>query len=169
MIAIMLSLLFTGAIAIFALIAGSVAKVSKTLGCESQYQGVLNIWKGVDYYLQQVDQSFCTAACPCLINNTTGFTNNATVVGDYNTWNKNGSFTAFQNCSQSVIDSVNVKYNSNPDTNKFPINSTAFAQFWEKVEMRFNCTGFCNTTYINPSFPTRTATMYKYLFSNINR
>jgi len=169
---LMLSLLFNIAIAVLSLIAGSHGWVNTYFGCNGKFDGVLGMWQGIDSYLQQVDQNFCGPNCPCFISNSTAFSNNATVAPFYDNWSKSNvapGNTAFQNCSAQVQTSTyNVAAQNDalfdPQQNFDPIN---FGNYMQKVENKFQCTGWCNVTYFNTNSNTNTA-MFKYNFNNIN-
>lgn len=167
-----LSFLFSLAIAIMALVGASHGFINTYFGCNAKFDGVLEVWQGIDAYLQRVDQALCSIDCPCLISNTNAYTENPNALNFYNTWNKSPNFgsIAFQNCSaqvqyntyaQAVLDDVLFDPLKNFDAPKF-------AEYMRNVENDFYCTGWCNVTYYDTTF-NRNAIMYKYLFSDINR
>lgn len=146
--------------------------VNTYFGCNGKFNGVLEMWQGVDAYLQRADQALCSRDCPCLITNTNAFTSNSTVIPYYNAWNKSATFgsVAFQNCStqtqyntyaQAVLDDALFDPKKNFDTQRF-------ARYMSNVEREFQCTGWCNVTYYDTTL-NRNMIMYKYLFSDINR
>ena len=71
---------------------------------------------------------------------------------------KTGNKNNFQECD---------KYNDIKNTSKINVNKK-FAQYWKNIEKRFNCVGFCQTSYysdrINGNVP-----FAKYLFSDFRR
>ena len=71
---------------------------------------------------------------------------------------KTGNKNNFQECD---------KYNDIKNTGKINVNKK-FAQYWKNIEKRFNCVGFCQTSYysdrINGNVP-----FAKYLFSDFRR
>jgi hypothetical protein len=72
-------------------------------------------------------------------------------------------------CPNGALDTIQRIYNTNPN-NTFGTHITNFKEFhkyWEKIESRFKCTGWCRTKYIN-IFTLNNDTMTKYVFSNIN-
>lgn len=164
---IAISTLFTFAIAIFALVAGSVSKVDKAIGCGSEYTGVLKIYDGVDAYMQEIDTTFCSNSCPCQFTNNTGYVNNATIVGYYNQWSKSTpGATRFQNCSDIVKNNTYAAFQQRVNDTTF--DSNLFYDYFEQIETKFNCTGLCQTTYNNRLTNTQMQ-MYKYLFTDVNR
>lgn len=165
---IFISLLFTLAIAIFGLVAGSVETFEKYVGCQTKYTGVLEVWNKVDNYLAFVDTAVCSSDCPCKITNTTGYMSNSSISVYYNQWTKspNGAIN-YQNCTQAVQSQVSTKYNSTTGGTN-PIDQAAFATLFNNIETSFNCNGFCQTTY-TPQGSTTAVTMYKYLFSDLSK
>lgn len=164
--------MFCLAIAIMCLIAGSHGFVNTYFGCNGKFDGVMEVYQGIDAYLQRVDQAFCSPSCPCDINNPIPFSKNNTVAPFLNNWNKTDKFgaTSFQNCSMKVQENTQILAEKddklfNP---KKDFKSKLFARYMSSLEYEFNCAGWCNVTYVNPSIKKST-TMYKYLFSDINR
>jgi hypothetical protein len=166
------STIFTAAIAIFGLVAGSVNTFNSYVGCDSQYKGILEGWKGVDSYLQLVDSTFCSNNCACYINTAaqTQFASNTAAASSYAQWiqNSNNGAIAFQNCSITAQSNVYTSYKGNQENNNYAIDQTLFSQYFAMLENKFNCTGLCTTTYTNPNTNLNTV-MYKYLFTDINR
>lgn len=92
-----------------------------------------------------------------------------------NTWtidNSRGGIS-FPNCSQlaqnSVYNNAERNYHQlNPtSTYNSSFNQNEFANYWNKIENKFNCTGFCRTSYNNAN--NQNIQMIKYLFTDINR
>lgn len=168
----MISILFTFAIAILTLIAGSHGFVNTYFGCNGKFSGILEVWQGVDIYLQKVDQSLCSQQCPCNIANPNVFSSNITVSPFYNLWTKTNNYgsSAFQNCTSLV--QLNAYTQSKNEDNLFDpegnFNTALFANYMGRVETQFQCTGWCNVTYVDTNLGS-TTTMYKYLFTDINR
>ncbi len=166
MILLLLSTLFTFAIALMGLVAGSTGKLSSLVGCNTAYSGILSVWNSVDNYLVQVDQQFCSPNCPCAFTNTTGYTSNSTIAPYYNQWTQspNGA-TSFSNCSSTVQNTAMTQYSA--QSNSTTINSTLFASSFGNIETFFKCAGLCTTSYTTPNGTNMV--MYKYMFSNINK
>jgi hypothetical protein len=131
----------------------------------------MQTWRGIDTYLQRVDQALCSQACPCYFNNITGFVNNATVSPYFNQWTKTNvpSNTAFQNCSSQVQVGVYQGAQANDayfdPNNEF--NSNNFFNYMSDAETDFQCSGWCNVTYLNTNTNTQMV-MFKYLFTDVN-
>lgn len=166
--------MFNTAIAIFALVAASHGWVNTYLGCNGKFNGVMETWRGIDSYLQRVDQALCSPACPCYFNVTSPFVNNATVAPYYNSWTKTlpnqlGN-VAFQECSGQVQSNVinsaraaDVYFDPNKE-----FNTANFFDYMNSVENDFKCAGWCNVTYFNTN-TNSDQVMFKYLFSNVNK
>jgi len=180
-ILLILSTVFTGAIAILALVGGSVGTLEKYVGCNSKYTGVLNAWNYIDTYLQRVDANFCTDSCPGYFKTPLDYTSNANAAVYFNLWTKsfdeadltNGlAATHFQNCTAAVQQNAVAEFvtarNNAEETKGF--KSDVFADYWAFIENEFECTGWCTTTYEKTvlGVPT-TFGMYKYLFSGLGR
>lgn len=183
LILLLISLLFSWSIGIFASIGGTIYhKVDHTLGCNSELTGVLEMWNNIDTYLQYADSLHCSDQCQCQMF--------SDVLNDFNsdpfakvqakTWNvrtverpehhnqeKNYKFT-FKHCSSSVQNEAHNKYMENPLSAKYPIKMDKFADYWEDFEKRFDCVGWCKTNYVDP-YTLNRRVMHKYVFSDINR
>ena len=161
-------MLFTFAIAIFGLVAGSVDKFESFVGCNSQYTGVLQVWNKLDLYLAEVDTQLCSQNCPCKFNDTIGYTNNTNTLAYYTSWSKSATGAVkFQECSETVQNQVGLYYNQTSN-NTNPINQKAFAEFFGLIETTFNCNGFCQLSYI-PRGSITPVQMYKYMFSDLSK
>jgi len=165
---LIISTLFTYAVAIFGLVAGSIQDTTTYIGCNSPYQGVIQLWQTIDNYLVFVDSQFCQPNCPCMFNNPQSYANNASVAPFYDQWSKGGQAIQFQNCSTTIQTNTFNTYLNTVPTNGTPIvNQMLFHNYWGTIETRFNCTGWCTTGY--PLSSTQNMIMYKYLFSDIGR
>ena len=154
------------------LISGSHGFVNTYFGCNGKFSGVMEVWEGIDSYLQRVDQALCSPSCPCNIQNTVPFTTNQTVAPYFKNWNttENYGASSFTNCTFAVQESAkkaaekdDILFNKKKD-----FNSELFAHYMYKLENKFGCAGWCNVTYVNDKTNAKT-TMYKYLFSDVNR
>lgn len=164
----MISLLFTFSIAIFGLVAGSVTQIDNYVGCQTNVTGIIETWANIDTYLLEVDSSFCSDNCPCGFSNPGRYTGNATVAPYFDTWNSTGYATAFQNCSVAVQQEAARRYAATPGGTNNPIDTKSFAGYWAVLEEKFDCSGWCQTSYINP-YTNANSQMFKYMFSSINR
>lgn len=182
---ILCSFIFTGAIGIFALVGGSVGTLEKYAGCNTTYTGVLDAWNGLEYYLQEVDQQFCSTDCPCNITDASMFTNaDASVQASYAQWYttadpsyttavNNPEATNYQGCvANNVQQNTYAAYLAdlilaNSTTNATEFKQSLFAQYFANIETKFNCTAWCpiEATYTRSG---NSYTINKYLFSDIN-
>ncbi len=146
--------------------------VNTYFGCNGKFNGVLEMWQGIDAYMQRVDEALCSNDCPCSFTNTIPFTSNSTVVPYFDSWTKDPTFgsIAFQNCStQTLLNTYSKAVKDEPlfDPKK-NFDGQKFARYMSNVENEFKCTGWCNVTYFDNT-RNRSMTMYKYLFTDINR
>jgi hypothetical protein len=169
----MLSILFNIAIAVFAIVAASHGWVNTYLGCNGRFTGVMETWRGIDSYLQRVDQALCSTGCPCYITNITEFVNNATIAPFYSQWVKRNvppGVTSFTNCSSLIQN--NALQNARASDGYFDpagdFKSDRFFDYMGNVETDFECAGWCNVTYQNTQ-TGNTMVMFKYMFTDINR
>jgi hypothetical protein len=168
-----MSLMFNIAIGVFACIAASNGWVNTYFGCNGKFSGILEVWQGIDSYLQQVDQGLCSTACPCYISNVVPFTTNPTVNPIFETWkrtNENSQAINFQGCGNNVQKNAYTQGVKNdplfdPGAN---FDATKFSNYMALIENQFSCAGWCNITYVNTNTQQTTA-MFKFLFTDINR
>ena len=184
-----LSLLFSFSIAIFALIGGVIwHKIDGNLGCETKSTGIMKMWDNVDVYLKFVDSLLCSDQCPCEMTKRirSEFENDQLAVNAYKQWKvvdyplldaydyvdlKEGVADergfSFRKCSEWVKNEAELRYIENSNSTNHWINRERFANYWNKLERRFNCTGFCKTSYIDP-YTNQPKHMLKFLFSDVN-
>jgi hypothetical protein len=163
-----LSVIFTGAIGIFALIGGSWGDLNEVVGCNSKYSGVLDSWKNIDAYLAEVDSALCSTDCPCNFKNPADFATDPDILVTYALWVKaiNGD-KYFQNCTSTVQNDAYTRYAEKVGYREdFVVEN--FAKYWELIEDKFECSGWCETTYLN-SITSTEMTMYKYMFTGIDK
>jgi hypothetical protein len=123
--------------------------------------------------MQKVDQALCSNECPCYFTNSTGFIANPNINPVYNSWSKSNippGNVAFQNCSGQV--QLRAYREAAAGDAYFDPEKTfsqeKFATYMANVENDFQCAGWCNVTYVNPT-TSKNMVMYKYLFTNINK
>jgi len=170
-IILFISFLFVAAIGILALIASQTGWLDTNFGCSASYTVVLDVWNGVDAYLNEVDQGLCSNGCSCLITNSTGYTSNSTIKTEYDRWDKSTTVgaIAFPNCTSQLRDSALSQARTDPTFSSVSnFNDTAFASYMAILENKFQCTGFCKTNYKNANYNAN-VDMVKYLFTDINR
>lgn len=194
---------------VFSLVNSSTKAISNLFGCEK------NSFNKYDSYLHKVDETLCSKDCKCDLEKPEDFTTSKVVYKskgkedaeefygddsvkrnlDFWVFSSGKNSTAnlsvsFPNCSQTVQDEVNSKFDENLNANK--TNSKRFLEEDEKdnkkedsnsykmsselrlqidiyslLETHFECTGMCETSYVDSSNNKRR--IHKYLFTDINR
>jgi hypothetical protein len=133
----------------------------------------MNIYQGIDAYLQNVDMNFCSNSCPCLIKNGLDYTLNSTANQYYQTWvttDESYGANTFRQCPGIVKNNAytrTVLENPNFDS-KNDFNENSFFDYFQRIEEQFSCSGWCRNTYLNANLNSQT-TIYKYLFSGLTR
>ena len=173
MIFLLLSFLFTLAIAIFVFIGTQVRYWNEYVGCNTQYKGFLKAWGSVDIYLQSVDELFCSYRCPCYFNRTTSykFIMNTTAAPYYNQWVKYDlklKPIRFQQCNDTEIAEAYNNYLMRNAYYNYSLRQDWFHTYYRHIEEYFHCTGFCSMTY-NNSITGTNMKIVKYLFSDVTK
>ncbi len=109
----------------------------------------------VDYYITKADQLFCSPDCPC------GFNGSNSVPNRTLTTTNSGPIT-FKNCPQNVINNAEI-YSQNLGFSE-PFDELTLTLNW--LETKFNCVGFCATSYSDST--GLTVSLDRFLFSNVN-
>ena len=180
LIIIILSSLFTWSIGIFSCIGGTIYnKKYHQLGCKSELTGVLEMYNNIDNYFIYADSLLCSEQCKCKFTESIRdlYLNNIYSPGSYstfNSWNiiykkitEKGYFNFWENCSISVKEEVRNRYLESKNSLSYRINYEKFAKYWKNIEEKFNCTGWCQTNYIDP-YTLKEKQMLKFIFSDIN-
>ena len=180
LIIIILSSLFTWSIGIFSCIGGTIYnKKYHQLGCKSELTGVLEMFNNIDNYFIYADSLLCSEQCKCKFSENIKdlYLNNIYSPGSYstfNSWNiiykkitEKGYFNFWDNCSISVKEEVRNRYLESKNSLSYRINFEEFANYWKNIEEKFNCTGWCQTNYIDP-YTLKEKQMLKFIFSDIN-
>ena len=175
-----LSSLFTWSIGIFSCIGGTIYnKKYHQLGCKSELTGVLEMFNNIDNYFIYADSLLCSEQCKCKFSESIKdlYLNNIYSPGSYstfNSWNiiykkitEKGYFNFWENCSISVKEEVRNRYLESKNSLSYRINYEKFAKYWKNIEEKFNCTGWCQTNYIDP-YTLKEKKMLKFIFSDIN-
>ena len=115
----------------------------------------------------EVDTSLCSTSCPCLFKQASQFNSNTTVFPSFDNWVSGGTNTAFQNCTATVQSTTLANYYRDQPNAAQNFNQETFANYWSYVEKAFDCSGWCTTSYTNAN--NQPMTMYKYMFTDINR
>ena len=136
------------------------------------------MWKNVDEYFIYANSVFCSPLCPCDIDKTiqTKFERNkwtnptfSNTIGKYvPSLNTEKKVTRFQDCPEAAKLEVDRLYKSNPNNTAHAIDQEKFAKYWKGIEKRFNCTGWCKTSFTNP-FTEQKQKMLNFVFSDVNK
>ena len=163
---------------IFALIGASIQhNKDNILNCNNnRLTGVFNIWNNIDIYLHYADSVHCSESCICNMhaNTINTFKESELTLNVFSEWKykeKNESAFTFTNCPQYAKDEVNARYIEHikrykNDNNNW-IDEYKFAKYWEYIERKFECSGWCEIKYNDP-YTLQEKQMYKYVFSDIN-
>ena len=176
------SLVFTWTIGITASVGAVVHnKINGMLRCDTALEGILEMWDNIDRYLQFADSLHCSPQCPCYMTDATrkAFQMNSKALEIYNIWEvytknygDNGRDKTYEfsldDCPQDIKDEIVTRYIEDKSSMGKWIKPDVFATYWSRIEEKFNCAGWCVTTYVD-KYSMQEKTMYKYVFSDINR
>jgi len=117
--------------------------------------GILSAWTEVDNAIQNADSYLCSPSCPCNFNNTQVWTSNVNTLSIYNSWTKSSvGATKIQDCSGSGFSGAATTTVPTGTVTTQPsfagIDQVRFAKYFALIEIKFSCTGFCKTSYIDP-------------------
>ena len=152
---IIISSILSLIITVLSFIAVSLPDPNLYLGCKTDNKSLLSAFNKIDDYLILVDSLLCSPACPCKLINNKDFISDIDVYEVYKHWvvSDNAQSINYQTCAVNI------------DTN---MNEKNFIYYYSNIEKNFECTGFCKTTYYSNYLNTN-MTMYKYLFTDVNR
>ena len=176
------SLVFTWTIGITASVGAVVHnKINGMLRCDTELEGILEMWENIDRYLQFADSLHCSPQCPCYMTDATRkkFQTHSKALEMYNIWEvytknygDNGRDKTYEfsldDCPQDIKDEIVTRYIEDKSSLGKWIKPEVFATYWSRIEEKFNCAGWCVTTYVD-KYSMQEKTMYKYVFSDINR
>ena len=143
------------------------------LGCDTKYKGIYRAWRGIDVYIQAVDETFCGQSCKCYFNRTTYtlFSRNTTTAPYLATWYTQDIAIKpkrIQDCPKSAYKNAYNKYLERNAYFKYNFKQKWFDKYFGHVEDFFKCTGFCSLTYFN-EYTQTTNKVVKYLFSDVTK
>jgi hypothetical protein len=170
-------------IAIFTLIAGTIGNLDKYVGCQTPYKRIFKYWEYLDKYFREADQLLCSDECPCTFTDVAEklYKNDPTTQNVFKTYEyetqeisklgKDKGTRKIQNCQKEVLTTLKDNQEKYLDLHNNKIKKfkqDKFHKFWEYIENKFECTGFCATAYSpdsppkSPSDPNQVP-MIKYL------
>lgn len=180
-------------VSFFTLIAGSIGKIDKYIGCQTKFKGIFKYWDEIDQYIIAADTALCGANCPCDMSKYSiqMYKNNPITKEMFNAYFNikendikdisSDSMIKIQSCADKTTLRSNFKLKLK-EKNIDGFNGKIFEGFWEHIENKFECTGFCRTIYE----PDNTSLGYyqapntltnapkqreliKYIFSDVNK
>ena len=120
----------------------NIIKNNSDLNCQTiELSGILKNFQKFENIFYDINEYLCSNECPCPENEN----------------------MKFQKC-QDII-KKKVFNESTINKNFVDFNYKKFMAYWEKVENKFKCVGFCNVTYDNYE-ENNITNISKYLFSN---
>ena len=177
----MISCLCCFAIGIYALVAGSVRKLERYIGCYADLPRMYKPWSTLDQLFKDLDQLLCSSKCPCLMNDYTKYTYLADPICKIDL-DENYVFNdsrindipvyrqSVDNCDgyEEIVYAYSERLTGYVDgTDDSEFNMKKFRSYWKRIENKFQCTGFCNTVYLADD-NTKFRKMSKYLFNDID-
>ena len=171
LIFLLISFIFTFSVLIFLFISIKIKYWNESLGCNTQYKGLFQIWNSIDIYLQSIDEIFCSIKCPCYFNRTTSikFLQNPYLAPYFNLWhlsNLSIQPIKFQDCNITSYHNAYNNYLMRNSYFNYTLNNIKFEKYFSYIEKKFKCTGFCGLTYFNEKTMTNSK-IIKYLFSDV--
>lgn len=164
------------------LVEGTIKKDDLSKVCKNEYAGVFEPFRHLDDLFMLIDESLCSNQCKCHFNNFSALEelydyyeeNNKDFAQFIVTDDESNGVTSFDKCSLKTIDSVLTKYyeqNAEHREKVGNIRIDKLASYWEKVERKFKCSGWCEIHYkpIINYHETEKRKIIKYLFSDVNR
>ena len=149
--------------------------IEKYIGCNTEFPRMFESWSTVDQVMKQLDLNHGSEACPVNMNGYLEYMYKSDPIEkeNFNTWKLGNTSIAkdvgtkcagaddilrgFGGTDTGYIEGVSDAY----------FSSSKFKKYWEKVEKRFDCTGFCVNNYYEDDGTPRTIS--KYLFNKVNR
>ena len=162
------------------LVEGTIKKDDLSKVCKNEFAGVFEPFRHLDDLFMLIDESLCSNQCKCHFSN---FSALEELYDYYEENNKDFSqfiaidddgVTSFDQCDLKTIDSVLTKYYEQNSEHRKKIGNIRIdklASYWEKVENKFKCSGWCEIHYqpIINYHETEKRKIIKYLFSDVNR
>ena len=154
----------------FSIICSIIKKNNETLNCNKSLKGFFTQFYYLDDYFHIVDYNLCSENCLCVTNNPEIYYSLSEGNYDkniiYNERLSDDYIIKFQKCDISLQNNINKYFDYSESYNKIgSVNIKRFYKYWNNIENKFNCIGWCKLNYEN----TTNHNMKKYLFSNINK
>lgn len=175
---LIITMIFSYAIGIFAIVAAAMkGKITKAIGCDTKSTGLLNLWTGIDDYFKLAHSLVCSPMCPCPLSsslkeeyesNRFAYSFLDQINSEYDVTNTSYNEFNIENCPNNAQLLIQNMYNNNPNTTMKNIDFSKFNKYFKRVEKRFECSGWCTTSYTN-IFNLKKQKMYKYVFSDFNK
>ena len=171
LIFLLISFIFTLSVLIYFFIAIKIRYFNESLGCNTQNEGLFQLWNSIDIYLQSIDEIFCSIKCPCYFNRTTSikFLKNPYLAPYFNLlYSSNSTIQPikFQDCEKISYYNAYNNYLMRNSYFNYTLNNEKFDKYFSYIEKKFKCTGFCGLTYFNENTMTNSK-IIKYLFSDV--
>lgn len=146
-----------------------------------EYKGIFKGMENFDSLFIEVDKAFCSANCTCEIFDKEVFEkyySNDTFIRYININGEIINKISFDNCPLPLKKSVFENYiKNNISHNNLKFNKEKFMTYFEKIENKFKCSGWCETLYQSENDEQNESDenlninkkIDKYLFSDINK
>ena len=169
----LLSFIFSFSVAVYVLVSSQIGNNELTQSCSQGYKGIFKHFLDVDKVMTKIDEKLCSSECPCNFNTDSGleaFLQNATIYDDF----MDRYWKLHSDDDPDLVKNIKECYekkgyisglNNNAQIKVGKINK--FFKFWERVEKKFDCTGWCSNNYIGEYAQKKF--IYKYLFSDVSR
>lgn len=156
--------MYSFCICVFTLTAAAVSKDDSKMSCKSDYKGVFELFRYLDPYFHFVDELLCSDSCPCYFSNQTA----------YDELKENNPMVKLEDVVEGSVHFGQCKNNIRQKTDDFldedhdlqkmigNIDQAQFQIYWKRIEKKFHCVGWCQTTY------KQNVKLQKYLFSDVN-
>ena len=162
-----LTMILTLGVAIFALVAGAIGQDEYTKMCNKNYTGIFEDFKVLDKLMFEADKTLCSEKCMCNLNT------NESALEDFNDfyneklrgdklvspafddtvgssmnlkYNSTSNVTKLQDCGDTVINSIKAEFEA-LKISKLNIKMDDFMTFWGRIEKKFDCNGWCESSY----------------------
>lgn len=162
-------------ILVFSLINSSSKALSLNFGCNTSNKDLKSFYNDFDLYLIEIDKTLCSNDCKCYDKISKNKIENHNVDVKY--------AVNYKQCSNNAKNNVNNIYDRYKEKVSLS-NIQYYSQWYEILELNFNCVGFCTVEYNNNYYNfyledneyftkkqdnNYNKSMNKYLFTDINK